>query len=179
MQNLIQNAIPKFTMLFNPLALATLSVPAVVISPTVEIEAVAYILVTLFIIDLVTGLFASYSEWRKITPKGKWFFRANDEALPEEEKGFSSSRFRKCLVKGIVYGLFPLVVLAFQKVFLIKSFKFQSISDSEINITVFCLLIFCANELFSIFWENLPRCGLNLPKGIRNFVTGVKEIKED
>ena len=33
------------------------------------------------------------------------------------------------------------------------------------------------------FWENLPKCGLDIPKGIRNLITGVKgvnnEIKEE
>jgi phage-related holin len=53
------------------------------------------------------------------------------------------------------------------------------LSDSEIELTTILLLIFCANEFFSIFWENLPRCGLNLPKGIRDFITGVKEIKPE
>lgn len=180
MTKFIALAIPKFTFISlaikNPLLLIT----PVVLVQVVSLSDVSVILMWLFAIDLVSGLFASYFDWRKATPKGKYFFRAKDtKDIPEEQKGFSSDRFKKCFVKGIIYGGFPIVVLKFQTTFLIKNFRMPSyLSDSEIELTTILLLIFCANELFSIFWENLPRCGLNLPKGIRNFITGVKEIKE-
>ena len=181
MTKFIALAIPKFTFITLAIKKPFLLLVPVVLVPVVSLAGVSEILIWLFAIDLVSGLFASYFDWRKVTPAGKYFFRAKDtKDIPEEQKGFSSDRFKKCFVKGIIYGGFPIVVLKFQTTFLIKNFKMPSyLSDSEIELTTIILLIFCANELFSIFWENLPRCGLNLPKGIRNFITGVKEIKEE
>jgi phage-related holin len=145
--------------------------PSIVIAPTVNLESVVWILVFLFLIDLFTGLSASYFVWKKLPKRGKWFFGC--------KKGYSSDKFKKCFVKGIVYGGFPLVVLKFQEAFLLKNIKFSAVTNAEFDITVICILVFCANELFSIFWENLPKCGLDLPKGIRNLITGVKEIKNE
>ena len=60
---------------------------------------------------------------------------------------------------------------------MIKSFSVNYISEAQIDITIATLSLFCANEIFSIFWENLPKCGLNLPKAIKDFLLVVKEIK--
>lgn len=50
-------------------------VPAVAISAVVELRAVVEILVWVFCLDLVTGVFASYFNWKKQTDKkDKWFF---------------------------------------------------------------------------------------------------------
>lgn len=174
-------AIPKFTFVSLAVKNPLLLVAPVILVPVVSIADVSEILMWLFTIDLVSGIIASYFDWRKVTPSGKYFFRAKDtKTIPEEQKGFSSDRFKKCFIKGIVYGGFPLIVLKFQNTFLIKNFKIPAyVSDSEIELTTVFLLIFCANELFSIFWENLPRCGLNLPKGIKNLIVGVKDIQKE
>jgi phage-related holin len=156
--------------IIKPVALLTVA-PNALIAPTVKLELVVFILVSLFVFDLFSGLLASYFVWEKEPEKGKYFFGC--------DKGFSSDKFKKCFVKGMVYGGFPLIVLKFQEAFLIKNIKFPAVTTAEFNITVICLLVFCANELFSIFWENLPKCGLDLPKGIRNFITGVKGINEE
>lgn len=145
--------------------------PSVSLVPVVSLEGAVTILIYLFIMDFVSGLLASYFEWKKTAPKGKYFFG--------QSQGFSSDKFKKCFVKGIIYGGFPIVVLKFQQVFLLKNISIAAISNSEIEVTTVCILVFCANELFSIFWENLPKCGLNIPKLVRNVFTGVKTIKED
>jgi phage-related holin len=159
--------------IIKPIALVT-TIPNALIAHRVSLESVVWILVWLFVIDLFSGLLASYFEWKKTAPKGKYFVG--------HDQGFSRDKFKKCFVKGMVYGGFPLIVLKFQEAFLLKSVKFSAVTNAEIDITTICLLVFCANELFSIFWENLPKCGLDLPKGIRNLITGVKgvanEIKE-
>jgi len=145
--------------------------PSIAIAPEVSLVAVVWILVWLFLVDLATGLLASYFTWAENRPKGKYFFG--------QSGGFSSDKFKKCFVKGIIYGAFPLIVLKFQQTFLIKNMSFSAITDSQIDITTICILVFCANEIFSIFWENLPKCGLNVPKGIRNLITGVKEVTNE
>lgn len=160
--------------IIKPVVLLTV-VPNMAIAQTVNLESVVWILIWLFIGDLFSGLTASYFEWKKTAPKGKYFVGHNE--------GFSSDKFKKCFVKGMVYGGFPLIVLKFQEAFLIKNIKFSAVTNSEIDVTTICILVFCANELFSIFWENLPKCGLDIPKGIRNLITGIKginnEIKEE
>lgn len=153
--------------IIKPISLTVIP-PSIAIAPVVNLESVVWILVWLFLVDLGSGLIASYFTWKETAEKGKYFF-GNDQ-------GFSSDKFKKCFVKGIIYGGFPLIVLKFQQVFLIKNITFSAITDSQMEITTVCLLVFCANELFSIFWENLPKCGVNLPKGIKNFITGVKEV---
>lgn len=183
MTKFIALTIPKFTYLTMSIKNPFLLLAPITLVPVVPLNGVAELLMWLFVIDLCTGIVASYFIWKATAPKGKYFFRASDALVApnaEVAKGFSSDRFKKCFVKGIVYGGFPLVVWKFQTTFLIKNFKMPSyISDSEVELTAIILLIFCANELFSIFWENLPKCGINLPKGIRNLITGVKEIKDE
>lgn len=156
--------------IIKPVVLLTV-VPNIAIAQTVNLESVVWILVWLFIADLFSGLSASYFEWKKTAPKNSFFVGHNE--------GFSSDKFKKCFVKGIVYGGFPLIVLKFQEAFLIKNIKFSAVTNSEIDVTTICILVFCANELFSIFWENLPKCGLDLPKGIRNLITGIKGINNE
>lgn len=164
MKEVLSNTIIK------PIALLT-AIPNIAIAPVVDFYSVVYLLVWLFMIDLGSGLLASYFTWKKYAERGKWFFGC--------DKGFSSDKFKKCFLKGIIYGAFPLVVLKFQQVFLFKNIKLSLIMDSQIDITTVCLLVFCANELFSIFWENLPKCGLDIPKGIKNLITGVKEVTNE
>ncbi|GIZ08388.1 phage holin family protein [Flavobacterium sp. UMI-01] len=155
--------------IIKPISLAVIP-PSIAIAPVVNLKEVVFILVVLFLIDFATGLLSSYFTWAEKAPKGKYFFG--------QSGGFSSDKFKKCFVKGIIYGGFPLVVLKFQQTFLIKNMSFSSITDVQIDITTICLLVFCANELFSIFWENLPNCGLNIPKGIRDLILGVKKIND-
>lgn len=155
------------------LMIAMLAIPTaeITLSPVVQLQGVVTILASLFIVDFFSGLAASYCEWSEITPPGKYFFG--------QSGGFSSDKFKKSILKGIIYGGFPLIVIKFQQVFLIKTFSFNSITDLQIDITTVCLLLFSANELYSIFWENLPKCGLNIPKMIKNLILGVKEVSNE
>jgi hypothetical protein len=158
-----------FNMLSSPY-LIFFMVPTIAISAVVDIQNVVEILFWLFLFDLFTGVSASYFDWKKTSVKDSWFF-GNGE-------GFSSEKFKKCFVKIIVYAGTPWIVLKFQNAFLIKNFKIESISDSEFNITIILLLLFCANETFSIFWENLPKCGINIPKAVKDLIVKIKEIKK-
>ena len=143
--------------------------PSIVVAPVVKLQDVVLILIILFITDFITGLLSSYFAWCKTVVKGKYFFG--------QSGGFSSDKFKKSFVKGMVYGGFPLIVLKFQDVFLIKNLHFDSVTNSQLDITTVCILVFCANELFSIFWENLPGCGLNIPQSITKLFRGVKDVE--
>lgn len=155
-----------------PRSLSVITVlPTIPIVNVVDLVKVVHILIALWLIDLGTGLLASYFSWAKTSSKGKYFFGVSG--------GFSSDKFKKSFVKGIIYAAFPLIVLKFQQTFLIKNISFSQITDSQVDITTICILIFCANEIFSIFWENLPKCGLNVPQDIKNLIVGVKTIKDE
>ncbi|MFH6944622.1 phage holin family protein [Flavobacterium sp. FlaQc-50] len=174
MKNLLTFAFPKFSLMVlffkKPVVIFT-AVPVIALSPVVDFYDVVWILVWLFTADLFSGLSASYFEWKKTAPDGKYFFG--------QSQGFSSDKFKKCFVKGIVYAGFPILVLKFQQTFMLKNISVKSVTDAQIDITTVFLLLFCANEIFSIFWENLPKCGLNIPKGIRNLFVGVKDIAKE
>jgi phage-related holin len=147
------------------------TIPVVALTPVVNLYDVIWILVWLFLADFISGITASYFEWKKQAPEGKYFFG--------QSQGFSSDKFKKCFVKGIVYAGFPVIVLKFQQTFMLKNISMKSLTDSQIDITTVFILLFCANEIFSIFWENLPKCGLNIPKGIKNLFVGVKDITNE
>lgn len=172
--NLITLTFPKFSLmsllLKKPFAIVG-AVPVIALSPVVNLYDVVWILVWLFIADFGSGITASYFEWKKDAPKGKFFFG--------QSQGFSSDKFKKCFVKGIVYAGFPIIVLKFQQTFMLKNISMKSLTDSQIDVTTVLILLFCANEIFSIFWENLPKCGLNIPKGIKNLFVGVKDISKE
>ena len=179
MKNFIQEALsvtlPKFSLLIefmNKPFLALLTItPTIAVTPVIDLWGAIYVLGLLFLGDLITGVMASYFVWKKSAPKDKYFFGKGE--------GFSSDKFKKMFVKLIIYLGAPLVVNKFQTVFMLKNFKYESISNAEISIATFLILIFCLNEGFSIFHENLPKCGFNLWVRIKKMIGFYKEVKNE
>lgn len=172
-------SVPKFTLLTyifkKPILLIYAVVPTLAVTRVVDFKAAAWMLFWLFFGDLITGVAASYFDWKKSAKKDKWFFGRGE--------GFSSEKFKKMFVKAIVYTITPLAVNKFQHTYFIKNIKYESISDAEITVATFFILIFCINEGFSIFHENLPRCGFNLIDRIKKiakvFWSTKKEISNE
>jgi hypothetical protein len=157
-------SLPKFTLLgilFKKPALLLITVaPTIVVAPVIDFKKTAWILLYLFLGDLFTGVYASYLDWKKKENKtDKWFFGKGE--------GFSSDKFKKMGVKGVIYLAFPYFMLKFQETFMIKNLKYETISDAEFTLPTAIILVFCINEGFSIFHENLPRCGFNLFERIK------------
>ena len=147
----------------------TLTTTATVASTnTIDIIHAFYILAAFFVADSVTGITAAYFEWRKTPRKDKWFFGKGE--------GFSSDKFKKMFVKIIVYLGTPLILQQFQKVFLIRNFKYEQVTDGEITLATGFILLFCLNEGYSIFHENLPKCGFSLYDQIRKILGLRKKI---
>lgn len=175
--NTITNILPKFSFLAEPKFILIATPPVVVVSTLiVDFYSVAFILGIAFIADFVTGIAGSYFVWRSSPDRTeKWFFGKGE--------GFSSDKFKKMFVKLIVYLVTPIVVVKFQEVFHLKRIKYEVLSAAEMDISTVILLLFILNEGFSIFHENLPKCGFNLWKIIKNLIgvyKGVKkELKED
>lgn len=175
MQKLLAFALPKFTLLSlfikKPFLILT-GVPVIAaVNVVVSFEAVAWILVVMFTGDLITGLLASFYVWKKSSPKEKWFFGKGE--------GFSSDKFKKMFFKLICYLSIPLLFIRFQRILMLKNFKYESFSDAEFELATIALIVFCLTEGFSIFHENLPKCGFNLWHQIKKMIGFVKEAKKE
>ena len=180
MKNFIEEitsiAMPKFTFmieLFTKPILALLAiVPVVTVGEVVDFWSAVYILGMLFVGDLITGILASYFIWRKKVDKvEKWFFGKGE--------GFSSDKFKKMFVKLMIYLGTPFVVQRFQETFRLHNFRYETISDAEFSIATILIIVFCLNEGFSIFHENLPVCGFNLWERIKKMIGFYKEVKTE
>lgn len=166
---------PKFTLLTffieKPISIFLIA-PPIMIAPAVDFYGAVTILVVLFLSDFVTGVLASYFDWKKDeNKKERWFFGKGE--------GFSSDKFKKMFVKGIVYLAFPYFLLKFQEVFMIKNVKYETLSTAEFDLATLCILIFCMIEGFSIVHENLPRCGINIFSIIKKMLGMYKETKNE
>jgi hypothetical protein len=167
---------PKFSFFIgvfqNPTIAITSLTTAVVATPVVDFWSSVYLLGFFFIGDLVTGILASYFTWKKETGKtDKWFFGKGE--------GFSSDKFKKMFVKLMIYLGAPCVLQYFQNTFKIHNLKYAVVSDAEFTVATALILIFCLNEGFSIFHENLPKCGFNLWKSIKEMIGFYKEAKKE
>ena len=175
--NSISQIIPKFTFLSelftNPkIALFAIPTTAILSVKVVDFYSVIYLLVWFFVADLLTGLYGSYCDWKKLPErKEKWFFGKGE--------GFSSDKFKKMFVKLIVYLVTPMAIIKFQETFHLKRMKYEVLSTAEIDVATLLLLIFILNEGFSIFHENLPRCGFNLWKEFKKIIGFYKEVKNE
>lgn len=168
-------AIPKFSLIAmiskKPIILVG-TVPTIAVAKIVDFESVAWILLGLFFSDLVTGLLASYFTWQKDPEKKeRWFFGKGE--------GFSSDKFKKMFFKAIVYIALPLLLIQFQQVLMLKNIKYERVSEAEFDLATIAIIVFCLNEGFSIFHENLPKCGFNLWQSLKKMIGFVKEVKKE
>jgi hypothetical protein len=150
-----------------------ITVPAIAIVPTVvDFIRLCYILFWMFIIDFITGVGASYCEWKRLPEKeDKWFFGKGE--------GFSSKKAKSLGLKAIVYIGLPLLILEFQIILGIKNIKYETFSDSEFELASIFVIFFCLIEGFSIFNENLPKCGFNIFSKIKEIIGFYKKVKKE
>lgn len=163
---------PKFSffiILFTSLFYSLSIVPTVIVTAIViNIYSAATFLFILFVVDFITGVGASYCIWKKTKKKeDKWFFGKGE--------GFNSSKFRKMFVKLLVYLFVPIGLVNFQNIFMIRNIKYEVLSVAEIDLATAAILLFCINEGFSIFHENLPKCGFNIFDTFKK----IKQVKND
>lgn len=176
MEKLLAFALPKFTLLFLFIKKPTLilvSAPAVVAVSRVVNYGGVWVIFSFFIIgDLLSGLGASYCQWKaKPDRKDRWFFGKGE--------GFSSDKAKKMGIKLVIYLLVPQLIVSIQKTLLLKNFKYSTISDAEFELATIVVLFFCLIEGFSIFHENLPKCGFDLWGSIKKMIGFYKEAKKD
>lgn len=174
MKQFLDIALPKFSLLvvfFEKPILLISTLPVIAVAQVVSYEGVWTLLKWFFIADLLTGLLASFYEWKKSDHKDRWFFGKGE--------GFSSDKAKKMGVKLAVYLAVPQMLINLQKTLLLKNFKYSTISDAEFELATIVVLFFCAIEGFSIFHENLPKCGFDLWKSIKKMIGFYKEAKKE
>jgi hypothetical protein len=174
MKNFIDIALPKFSLLATlaekPVLLIG-AIPVIAVSQVVSYESVWYLLIWFFASDFVTGLLASYYEWAASDHKERWFFGKGE--------GFSSDKAKKMGVKLAVYLAVPQMLINLQKTLLLKNFKYATISDAEFELATIAVLLFCLIEGFSIFHENLPKCGFDLWGLLKKMIGFYKDVKKE
>lgn len=169
-------AIPKFSFMMElinkPIIGLLALISTVSVTPVVDFWSAVYLLGLFFLGDLISGLVASYFEWKKNPLREeRWFFGKGE--------GFSSDKFKKMFIKLMIYIGTPFIVQKFQETFRLHNLKYETISDAEFSIATVLIVIFCLNEGFSIFHENLPKCGFNIWERIKKIIGFYKEVKKD
>ncbi|RZJ33715.1 MAG: hypothetical protein EOO51_12550 [Flavobacterium sp.] len=132
-------------------------------------QSTLILLLALFILDFITGIAASYIERnnaKKANP-GKIIPRL-----------ISSEKLQRCGVKASIYGTGTLAVWGVEKVFFIKSFKFETVSEQGFTITMLVVAVFCATEFYSIFFENFKTMGFDIVDAVKKIRGVKKELTE-
>lgn len=166
-------SLPNFSLITlleeNPVAIIAVTPIITAVSVVVDFESMLIVLFWFFVFDLITGLSASYFEWRKSERKEKWFFGKGE--------GFSSDKAKQMGVKASVYLIVPFGLVKLQQILYLKSFRYDSISNADFELATISVIVFCFIEGFSIFHENLPKCGFNIWKIVKKVIGAYKEIK--
>lgn len=137
-----------------------------------------FLLLLVTVIDFLTGIYSAYLEVKQkanlikgtITIKVK--FGIFIEAIESE-------KLRKSAAKTVVYLLLVILSYVIEKIAVIKPFNFKSISDVEYTLSTLSAGFCIAVELWSIFMENLPKCGFDIVKTFTKAFTKAKQIKKD
>lgn len=124
-----------------------LVIPTITISTQINPTKAIMLLFGLFILDFITGILASYLEWKR---------------TKSTERLISSEKLRLSGAKVFTYLSTILVVYAIEKIFIDRTFQFQIISNKNFTITSVSIAFFCAIEFYSIVFENMKKCGIDI-----------------
>lgn len=131
----------------------------VALSEMTTTQKTLLLLAVLFIFDFITGVWASYAEFKKslpVTPgSGKRYV-------------FSSAKMRLSAVKFITYGMGVIVSFFVESIFVIQEFEPSHISTQKLTLTTVVTLFFCSIEFYSIFFENIKRMGFDIIQKVKN-----------
>lgn len=145
----------------------TVLIPAMGLSISLSsYHLMIFLLLGLLLADYITGVLASWVEWKKEKKLEK--FRA---------KGFTSEKTRMSIVKIVTYLLFIILSWCLETIFRIKPFELSWI-DHEVSLTFISMAISCAIEFYSIFFENLPRAGFSIWGMLKKIANKVLDAKK-
>jgi phage-related holin len=154
------------TMASSPAGVVT-GTSIVAVSVLTSIQKALLLLLIFFIIDFITGILASWKikrEEEKIKPELK------EQAL------ISSEKLKLSAVKAFTYASAILGVWGIEKVFFIKTFKFDNVTTEGLTITLIFIGFCCAIEFYSIVFENFKKMGFDIAKKFLFMVKSVKKI---
>lgn len=147
------------------------SASTVIIASTLtNAEKAMYLLIAFYTLDFITGILASWREKKeaeKLNPDLK------------KEDLISSDKLKLSGIKAFTYASAILAVWGIEKVFIIKSFKFDSISDQDMTITLIFIGFCCAIEFYSIFFENFKRAGFDIKSKAMTIIKNTKKFISD
>lgn len=136
------------------------------------------LLLGVFLLDFLTGLYASYIESKREANlvKGTISIKVKIGIFSDTIK---SEKLRKSAVKAIVYLLLVILSYIVEKIASLKPFSFESISTESYTFSTLAAGFCVAIEVWSIFIENLPRAGFDIVKTFTKAFAKAKEIKKD
>ena len=120
-----------------------------------------------FILDFITGVIASYKEKRQ---------KEKEDPSLKKQSLISSDKLKLSAIKAFTYTSSILGVWGIEKVFFIKTFKFENISTQDLTVTLIFIGFCCAIEFYSIVFENFKRMGFDIAKNFLKVVNGIKKI---
>lgn len=156
-----------------PLSIA-LSAPVIALPLYSTAEKACGLLAVFFVIDFVTGILASWVEFKKVPP-----------LVPASGKRYliQSSKLRMSAVKFISYALFILCAWLIESVFVLKEIPAGHISLQNFTLTTIIIALCCVIELYSIFFENIKRMGFDIIQNIKKISSSgwdvYKSVKDD
>lgn len=142
--------------------------PAFSISKFTPTQWVLILLFWFFILDFITGIYASWIEKKK----------RKMENMDDNQNLITSEKLRRCGVKASVYCTGTLSVYGVEKIFFIKSVRFESVSEQGFTITMLIVAVFCGCEFYSIFFENFKRAGYDIVARVQKIKSVKKKLSE-
>jgi len=139
----------------------------VVAAPTFTTPQKALILLAgLFVVDFITGITASWMEFRRSLP-----------VLPASGKRYviQSSKLKLSAVKFIVYGLTALVARGIEWAFIPKEFEPHE-ALNKMTLTTMAIAFCCCIELYSIVFENFKRMGFDVIQIVKKVFTDGRKV---
>lgn len=143
------------------------SIPMIAVPFLTNLQLSFVLLFGLFLADFGTGILASY-----------YVKREEEKTNPalKEENLISSEKAKYSVVKGLAYTMSSLGVYFIEKIFFIKTFRIDSISEKDLTITLIWVGFCSAIEFYSIFFENFKKMGFDLRKEFNSLSRKLKSI---
>ena len=138
----------------------------VAVSVLSSVQKALLLLLLFFVLDFITGILASWKDKKEA--------EKTDPSLKEQSL-ISSDKLKLSAVKAFTYTSAILGVWGIEKVFFIKTFKFDNITTEGLSITLIFIGFCCAIEFYSIVFENFKRMGFDIAK---RFVFVVNKLKK-
>jgi len=154
------------TMASSPAGVIT-GASTIAVSVLTSVQKALLLLLIFFVLDFITGIIAS---WREKKEKEK-----TDPTIKEQSL-ISSDKLKLSAVKAFTYASAILGVWGIEKVFFIRTFKFENVSTEDLTVTLIFVGFCCAIEFYSIVFENFKRMGFDISKKALSVIRHIKKI---